>query len=263
MILLLSPRKNASSVAIENAAQSVGWETRRLTNWRAPEELFGRNGIVAYGEPLFVAAMSDMLGLALIEPPFNWLTVLPHIYTKRTVEFTTLELARLKKTKIFAKPADDKCFVARVYQSGQDIEASQLLPKETPVLLSEVVTWEVEYRFFILERQPEAFCIYLKNGNLVDPSSTASVAESNEAFVFVRQFLNDRQVALPPSVVLDVGKIAGRGWAVLEANPVFGSGIYNCDPHRVLPVLERSIVSAASLSDQDKPWVIKRVLLSS
>lgn len=262
MILLLSPRNTASSISIEMAAQTTGWETRRLTNWRAPEELSGRTGLVAYGEPLFVAAMADMLALALIEPPFNWLTLLPNFYTKRAIEFTTLELARLQRTEIFAKPADDKCFVARVYRSGQDIEASQLLPKETPVLLSEVVTWEVEYRFFVLDRQPEAFCIYLRNGELVDHSE-ASSTESNEALAFVHGFLHDSQVDLPPSVVLDVGKIAGRGWAVLEANPVFGSGIYSCDSHRVLPVLARSMVPAASLSERDKPWVIERHVFES
>lgn len=260
MILLLSPRNNASSIAIESAAQTAGWETLRLTNWRAPNALLGKSNVVAYGEPLFVAAMADALSLTLIEPPFCWLSSLPIAYTKRVIELTTLERARTHETEIFAKPADDKCFAAGVYRSGKDIEASELLPKNTPVLLSEVVTWEVEFRFFVLERQPQTFSIYLRNGNLVDSSLANPTSESNEALSFVQEVLADDQVDVPPSVVLDVGKISGRGWAVLEANPVFGSGIYDCAPHLVLPVLARSIVPSALLCEADKRWVIERHL---
>ncbi|HNB74240.1 MAG TPA: hypothetical protein PLS70_24185 [Acidobacteriota bacterium] len=38
-------------------------------------------------------------------------------------------------------------------------------------------------------------------------------------------------------MVIDVGVISGKGWAVVEANAAFGSGIYGCDPAQVLPVL--------------------------
>lgn len=256
VILLLPPRENPNTAAIQAAAVNCGWEVRQLPNWRAPEDLIGKSGIVAYGEPLFVAAMAEFIGLALLESPFNWLPGLPETYTKRAIKLTSLALARTEEQRIFAKPADDKSFAAGVYPRGIEIKASNLLPGDIPVLISEVVEWEVEYRFFILERQPQTSSVYLRNGDLVDDSPPA--AESDDAMSFVQKFLADEQILLPPAVVLDVGIIAARGWAVLEANPAFGAGIYSCNPELVLPVLKRSIIPAVELSQDDRQWVLDR-----
>jgi hypothetical protein len=46
---------------------------------------------------------------------------------------------------------------------------------------------------------------------------------------------------LPRAVVVDVGLIAGRGWAVIEFNAAWGAGLNGCDPEKVLPaILEAS-----------------------
>jgi len=262
MILLLSPRKNASTVAIETAAEAEGWTVCRLTNWRVPDKFLNLDEkIVAYGEPLFVAAMADSLQLALIEPQFDWLSSLPFEYTYRKIFLTSLKEARKYPSTVFAKPADDKCFAARVYENGLAIEASQLLPEETPVLLSEEVTWVVEHRYFIRERKVAATSPYLHNGEIIDDSFIESQSDAAERNNFVQKLLNDFQIDLPPAVVIDVGYIAGSGWSVIEANPVFGAGIYRCDPNLVLAVLERSMVSQHQISDSDKRWIIVRQLV--
>lgn len=257
LILLLSPRVNSNSAAIEIAAIEAGWSVRRLENWRAPQELVGRDDVVAYGEPLFVAAIADALQYSLIEPPFNWLPSLPIEFSNRAVQLTTLAAARLFKEAIFAKPADDKCFLAGVFECGSTINASELLSGSTPVLVSEIVQWVVEYRFFVMEDFPVASSVYARNGERV--LSDDDQSELNQAKEFVLSLLSDTRVALPPAVTLDVGIIAGRGWSVVEANPVFGSGIYFCDPRKVLPVLARSIVSPGKLTQRDTPWIITRM----
>jgi hypothetical protein len=43
-------------------------------------------------------------------------------------------------------------------------------------------------------------------------------------------------------VVVDVGRMTGRGWGVVEANPAWASGLCGCDPAGVLPVLRRATV---------------------
>jgi hypothetical protein len=48
-------------------------------------------------------------------------------------------------------------------------------------------------------------------------------------------------------VVLDVGVIGERGWAVIETNAAWGSGIYGCDPKAVLQVIRRACVRRADL----------------
>jgi hypothetical protein len=136
--------------------------------------------------------MAEPLELQLIEPPFNWLTTLPHTYTLRSIELTTLQQARSYPTRIFAKPADDKCFAAGVYASGESIEASSLLPHNIPVLLSEVVTWEVEYRCFVLRREVQTMSVYLRNGELAD---FADSADADDAFAFAQVFFRQNSRA--------------------------------------------------------------------
>lgn len=48
------------------------------------------------------------------------------------------------------------------------------------------------------------------------------------------------------AIVVDVGEIFGRGWAVIEANAAWGSGIYGCDPGRVLDVIRHATLQFAS-----------------
>ena len=55
----------------------------------------------------------------------------------------------------------------------------------------------------------------------------------------VASFAPDDQ---PPAFVVDVGLIDGRGWAVLEANPAWASGIYGCDPDSILKVVRRACI---------------------
>jgi hypothetical protein len=64
-----------------------------------------------------------------------------------------------------------------------------------------------------------------------------------EALRFNALVLADPEVMLPRAVVLDVGRIVGVGWAVVEANAAAMSGIYDGDPVRVLAVLEAGFVA--------------------
>lgn len=246
-------------MAIQLAAETAAWQVQRLDNWRVPAQFAGTtNDVTAYGEPLFVAAIADSLGLSLIEPQFSWLSDLPFTYTKRKINLTTLAEARNYPTKVFAKPADDKCFAAGVYDCGASIVASQLLPENTPVILSEIVQWEMECRYFILDRSVMCSSVYSFNGDLVDGSFVESDSDVADRTKFVQNLLSNADIAVPPAVVIDVGKISGSGWAVVEANPVFGSGIYKCDPIKVLPVLARSLVPVQKISQSDRQWVIQR-----
>jgi hypothetical protein len=64
--------------------------------------------------------------------------------------------------------------------------------------------------------------------------------------------------ALPPAFVTDVGLIEGRGWAVVEFNPAWCSGVLGADPAAVLGVLRRACRPADSLAAEDAAWVLPR-----
>ncbi|MBA3868348.1 MAG: ATP-grasp domain-containing protein, partial [Anaerolineae bacterium] len=87
------------------------------------------------------------------------------------------------------------------------------------------------------------------------PVETATQAEVSQ---FVVGLLQDQTVDLPPAFVLDVGLINGRGWAVVEANPAWASGIYGCTPVDILPVLKRACVQQTNLSAEDACWIFER-----
>ena len=88
--------------------------------------------------------------------------------------------------------------------------------------------------------------------------AAASPSESKTALDFANLVLQDPRVTFPPAGVVDVGVVQGRGWAVVEANPGWGTGIYRCDPQSVLRTLARAWVKRAALAEMDRRWVVER-----
>lgn len=258
--LILSPRYTTDSIALAKAAAGLGWPVQRLLSWHVPDGL-PADDVTLYGEPFFAAAIAEQLSLHLLEPPFDWLATLPVRYSKRRVFCTTLDEARLVADMAFIKPADDKCFPAGVYSSGAELHETEHLPGETPVLVSEPVRWEVEYRAFIRHNELQTLSPYFRDGNLAqaeDGDWSADEEEVREAYDFYTLLLRDAEVKLPPGVVVDIGRIRGRGWAVVEANPAWSSGIYGCDPSQVLPVVESACVRMDAVPDAHSQWIISR-----
>jgi hypothetical protein len=155
----------------------------------------------------------------------------------------TLGEARKVSTPSFIKPADEKCFEARVYSSGVELPVPGPLPEDLPVLIQEVVAWSSEFRCFILDRKVVTSSAYWRDGQPAksdDGSWSSTDAELDNANRFCEAVLQDQSVAIPSAVAMDVGMIRNRGWAVIESNAAFGSGIYGCDPVAVLQVLRRA-----------------------
>jgi hypothetical protein len=256
--LVLPPRFTPDTIAVGNAAQAVGWPVERLPRWRLPDG-WRSEDVALYGEPLFAAVVADQLGLVLLEPPFDWLTTLAEKYRKRDVRFATLGEARQLVQAAFVKPADDKCFLAGVFPSGAQLPSEDILPGATPVLIAEPVRWEVEFRCFVLEREVVTLSPYLRNGELAQsPEGHWEDERTEVAREFAQGVLSDGSVSLPPAVVIDVGIIEGRGWAVIEANAAWGSGIYGCDPAAVLRVVRRACLPRGQVPTSDGRWVVER-----
>jgi len=240
--LILTPRFTEDAQALWRAAVRLGWDVERLASWRIPDELLEVVDPVLYLEGLFGPTLAGQFGLRLLEPAMDWLPRLPEEYRKRWVYLSTLGKARTLAEPAFIKPPNDKSFPARVYIGSE-------LPTEyeddSPVLVAEVVAWEKEFRCFVLDRQPRTLSVYLRSGQLQrECEFTSTEAEATEALEFLGRLLRDSGIDLPRATVLDVGVIGGRGWAVVEQNAAWGSGIYGCDPERVLEVIRFAAVSA-------------------
>ena len=253
--LYLSPRYTPDSVALWRQGIADGWIVERLqsrTHRPAPTPR-----AAVYGEPFFARDVAASMSMGLLEPPFSWLTTLPLDLTNRAIRFTTLSDGRKLTSPSFVKPADDKCFDAQVYQTGDELPGDDHLDGSAPILISEVVNWLSEFRCFVLDGTVVTLSVYLRNGELAqveDGSWPATKDEIDEAQRFAERVIDT--VGMPPAVVLDVGVIDGAGWSVVEANPAWGAGIYGCDPAAVLRVLGRSCVSMETLSVDDACWLI-------
>jgi hypothetical protein len=258
--LVTSPRVTPDSSILMDAAKSVGQPALRLPSFRPPDAL-REIPIAIYGEALFAIILATQLGHVVIEPTRDWLVQLPTAYRQRDIIKTTLNEARAYRMPRFVKNADGmKAFEAKVYASGDDLPPPRYYSDDYEVLVSEPVIWEIEYRCFILERELVTHSIYLREGELAKSEDGAwldTLDEKLAARAFCETLLRDVTVMLPPACVVDVGRTEGRGWAVIEANPAFGSGIYGCDPLGVLRVVNRATLRAEDVIDHDKPWVTR------
>lgn len=238
--LIFTPRHTEDTQALWRAAIRLGWRTERLAGWRVPEPLQTLADPVLYGEALFGPSLAEQLGLTLLSPPDDWLVRLPFEHKLRQIELTTLGAARSNPEAAFVKPPSDKSFPAGVYRGP---ELPEEYPDDMPVLVSDVVRWEKEFRCFVLDRKLATFSIYSRYGDLQgDFGYSSSREEDEELEQFLSRLLADPRVDLPRATVVDAGVIEKRGWACVEQNAAWGAGIYGCDPAAVLEVIRHASI---------------------
>lgn len=250
MILITQPRAGVSAneiLALQFAAREMGWEVLSAPpGWRLDEELTksGKKG-VPYGSQTFCEVIAMQMAWTLKQNSFDWLSKVHPYYLKRKVEFMSLSEAKKFQETKFIKPADDKVFPAKVYASGELI-TNESVPLDTPTLVSDVVEFDLEYRTFTDGEKVLTWSNYICYDNLADPKYWDMVPYSdgrlphdwvNDVLHDIR--FHDRGIVTVPSVI-DVGRVKGKGWAIIETNQAWASGIYGCDPVKVLKVLEKS-----------------------
>ncbi|MCB2156453.1 ATP-grasp domain-containing protein [bacterium] len=257
-MLFLTPRETEDTVAVGAAAREAGWRVAALESYRVPAESAGEANVAVYGGSLFAEAIAQQLNLALLEPESDWLARAPREVVKRTIRSVTAAEARRELSgRWFMKHADGKAFDADVMDVPSELPGQDALAASVPLLASEPVHWLHEFRFFVLEGEVLTGSVYLLDGR----SHAGGAVDSSlfdQARGFVREAVQLAGDDVPPAFVMDVGLIPDRGWAVVELNPAFASGIYGCDPAAVLGVLQRCCHPVESLSPRDARWVIAR-----
>lgn len=232
--LLLSSRQSEDNQALWRAAIRRGWDVERVQGIRVPA--IDDDDIVIYVESLYAPTIAESLGRHLPEPAEDWLVRLPHPYTKRKIEISTLAAARSLASPAFVKPPNEKSFAASVYACGRDLPDGY--PDDMAVLIAEPVVWDVEFRCFALDGVVRTLSPYLRAGKFAKLDGYwATDEERATARSFAERVLAEASSGLPRTVAIDVGQIQNAGWAVVEANAAWGSGIYGCDPESVLDVV--------------------------
>lgn len=253
--LYLTTRALPGTDALAPAARSRQWRVHELKQWGTTAVHHPAEPVAFYGSSTRESLKhARKLNLRLVSPPLDLLARLPYRFTLRRVRFTTWSDLIDWNEPLFAKPADpvDKCFDAGIYPRRADIRLVRPVPADTPVLLSEPVEWLAEYRCFIADGRVIATSPYLSFGHaLSHHPGTGSQVPAPVLDVCAALATN---CDLPRALVIDLGLIEDRGWAVVEFNPAWCSGILSADPDRVLDVLSRACeLMSADAAESHRP----------
>lgn len=191
----------------------------------------------------------------------DWLVGLPEEFLRREVRKMTLAEALRSSNGKFVKGAISKALLGKIYSTLELRQAAVKLSPDFVVYVAEPVVWTVEYRCFVAEQNIVTISPYRRLGEIWEeteqnpsPSLSAPEAELREARDFANSFLKCPAVKCPPAFVLDIGQIENRGWAVLEANECWASGIYDSDPAKILSVLKQACIPNSPRTHVHENW---------
>lgn len=256
--LIVSSRNTVDSQILRKTAQDLGWVTLRLDGSEIPEWFEPPDEQIA----LFVTAplafeLAQQLDRVLVGCNADWTVQLPARFLNRQLAQMTLAEALRRGGKAFVKHAISKAFPAGKYDVANLAEAAKTTPQTALVHVGEPVEWLCEYRCFVRDGEIATISAYRRGEQIFTDHAQPLEAPADE-LTAARQFaecvLGSKEVLCPPAFVLDVGLIAGRGWAVVEFNECWASGIYACDPQQVLTTLLRACIPTASLKLEDQRW---------
>jgi hypothetical protein len=181
--------------------------------------------IVCYPSPArTLPVLQQKLGFALCFPADDLLLQMPPQFLQRQLAQRSLSEAQSSSFPAFIKPVTPKQFRGAVYKSADELaQECRGLPPNTAVFIAEPVTLTAEVRSFVLD------------GRVLDAAPYEGAAEVSDAIKFVTEL--GAAITLPRTVVVDVGLVADRGWAVIEFNAAWGAGLNGCDAEKVLPAV--------------------------
>ena len=208
----------------------MGWRRRlhggvvhRIGRFWDPT-IFEPSSVRVYGPDSFCLVLQQKLGFQLCSPDDDLLLRVPAKFLQRKLERRTLGEAAAGTFPVFIKPVMPKQFRGAVYQSSIALaEECRGLTPETAVFVAELVQFTCEVRSFVLD------------GRVLDAAVYEDTADVADAIQFIAALT--QAMTLPRTVVVDVGYVAGRGWAVIEFNAAWGAGLNGCDPGKVWPAV--------------------------
>ncbi|CAM2788772.1 ATP-grasp domain-containing protein [Rariglobus hedericola] len=230
--LLIPDKPDTERDALAAVFRRGGGEVHRIGRFWDPPA-FDPATVRVYGPDSFCLVLQQKLGFPLCSPDDDLLLRLPPEFLRRELSRKTLGDALASGFPLFIKPMMPKQFRGAVYRSAEALaDECRGITMETPVLVAEPVTITAEVRCFALDGSVLAAAVY------------EGKAEVAEAVQFTRSVI--KSLPLPRAVVIDVGLVAERGWAVIEFNAAWGAGLNGCDPESALS----SIVTASAIGEE-------------
>lgn len=221
--LLITDKPDPERDALAAVFARHGGVVHRIGRFWDPP-VFDPATVRVYGADSFCLVLQQKLGFALCSPADDLLLQVPPRFLQRQIATRTLSEAQSLAFPVFIKPVTPKQFRGAVYKSAEELsQECRGLPPTTAVFVAEPVTLTAEVRGFVLE------------GQVLDAALYEGAANVSDAIKFESELVG--ALPLPRTVVVDVGFIAGRGWAVIEFNAAWGAGLNGCAPEKVVAAI--------------------------
>jgi len=221
--LLISDKPDPERDALADVFARGGGPVHRIGRFWDPPALDPAT-VRVYGADSFCLVLQQKLGFGLCSPADDLLLQVPPRFLQRQLKKCTLRTARSLPFPIFVKPITPKQFRGAVYRSEDELtQECRGLPPDTSVFVAEPVTLTAEVRSFVL------------GGHVLDAAVYEGMSKTTDAITFVTELAG--AITLPRTVVVDVGLVANRGWAVIEFNATWGAGLNGCDPAKIIAAI--------------------------
>jgi hypothetical protein len=221
--LLIPDKPDVERDALVKSFERGGGVVHRIGRFWDPPA-FEPSTVRVYGADTFCLVLQQKLGLTLCSPSDDLLLQVPPKFLSRQVTRQTLGEILSGTLPSFIKSVTPKQFRGAVYESNDELAVEcRGLPPDTPVFVSEPVSFTTEARTFVMD------------GTVLDAAVYEGSPETAGAATFVEALTNS--MSLPRAVVIDVGFIDPGGWAVIEFNAAWGAGLNGCDCDKVLPAI--------------------------
>ncbi|PPK92287.1 uncharacterized protein DUF4343 [Kineococcus xinjiangensis] len=190
----------------------------------------------AYAARLHVAGLAP----ALVAPGWDWVSTIDPALTGREVVSTTLD--RLPSGRMFVKPAllkllDCPAGIWDAQEFRRAAEGSGATGSMRVQYTRDVLQLDHEHRFVVCDGEVLTGSPYRVAGRAWSPALASG--RSPDALVFARHAVRALGSDCPPVCSLDVAVDCRSGrWLVVEANPLWASGPYDCDPVRFVDAVE-------------------------
>lgn len=231
--------------------QAKGWETRHSLGLDIPSHKpsdswwFPQAYAVRINKSL---NFHNMPALKLTSPNHALLPATPREHSGRRVGSVTVydalnsfvewpddlwwKMATAKNDDFICQPFTHEELIAFLETNKLPLDSILHFSEALPTILS-------EYRFFVADREIKAYSGYLKNGVTVYDGATFSDEETSLALAKAEEVLLDESFEMPRAFVMDI-VVTVEGAFVLEYNPAWCSGWYDCDISGVLETIKLS-----------------------
>jgi len=230
-LLLIPEKADPERAQVAEVWQQKGGQVKIIGKFWLKPETEGKR-VTIYGNDTFSLVLAQVLNVKLLMPNDEIIAEVGAAFLKREVKILIISDKPKLNFPIFIKPVKPKLFRAKVYPSLKDFNAEiQDLPTDEKIIVSEVIEIQSEIRSFISHEMLQDLAVY--EGD----------AEVEEGEKFIEQFLDQHELDLPTTYVLDIGFNVTKGWFIIEFNATWGAGLNFCDPQKVVSSIRAATVN--------------------